>query len=107
MKRLQNKVVLVTGGAQGMGAETSRLCAREGAQVIIADVADAPGQALAAELGSSASYVNLNVAKEQQWEAVVGDGLGVGHAAVDPTFAADALELPGRVGQGRQSHGER
>lgn len=75
MKRLENKIVLVTGGAQGMGAATSRVCAREGAQVIIADVAEAPGRALASELGKSASYVALNVAKEAEWQAVVGDAL--------------------------------
>lgn len=71
MKRLEGKVVLVTGGAQGMGAATSRLCAREGAQVIIADLAEAQGRALASELGDSASYVTFNVSKEAEWQAMV------------------------------------
>ena len=51
MGRVQDKVAIVTGGARGMGAATVRLFAAEGARVVIADMLDAEGEALAAELG--------------------------------------------------------
>ena len=48
--RLKNKVSIITGAAQGIGEACARRLAREGAAVALWDVADAPGQALAAEL---------------------------------------------------------
>ncbi len=48
----QDRVVIVTGGAQGIGAACVRRFAREGARLVIADVADAPGKALATEIGA-------------------------------------------------------
>ena len=50
MPRLENKVVLVSGGASGIGAETARLVAREGGKAVLADLDEAKGRALAAEL---------------------------------------------------------
>ncbi len=70
--RLQDKVAIVTGGARGMGAATVRLFAREGAQVVIADMAEAEGAALAAELGEPALFHRLDVANEDDWVALVG-----------------------------------
>ncbi|PKO64208.1 MAG: dehydrogenase [Betaproteobacteria bacterium HGW-Betaproteobacteria-16] len=49
----QDRVVIVTGGAQGIGEACARRFAQEGAQVVIADVADARGHALALELGAT------------------------------------------------------
>lgn len=69
--RLQDKVAIVTGGARGMGAATSRAFAREGATVVIADVLEAEGQALAAELGGAAMFHRLDVADEQGWITLV------------------------------------
>ena len=54
MGRLDGKVAIVTGGAQGQGAAIARAFVAEGAQVVIADVAEEPGKALADELGSDA-----------------------------------------------------
>ena len=63
--RVEGKVCVVTGGAMGLGESDSRLLAREGGKVIIADIADERGQALAAEIG--AEYYHLDVTKEANW----------------------------------------
>ncbi|MDQ1396794.1 MAG: 3alpha(or 20beta)-hydroxysteroid dehydrogenase, partial [Acidimicrobiaceae bacterium] len=48
--RLDGKVALISGGARGMGAAEARLFAAEGAQVLVTDLLDAEGEALAKEL---------------------------------------------------------
>ena len=72
MGKLAGKVAIVTGGARGMGAATSRLFVAEGAKVAIADVLDEAGEALAAELGDAARFFHLDVTDEANWAAVVG-----------------------------------
>ncbi len=71
MGRVDDKVAIITGGAQGMGAADARMLVAEGAKVVIADILDEPGQALAAELGDAARYVHLDVSDEEQWQAAV------------------------------------
>jgi NAD(P)-dependent dehydrogenase (short-subunit alcohol dehydrogenase family) len=66
---LQNKVTVITGGAQGIGEACARRFAREGARVVLADVDDARGQALANALG--ALYVHCDVGDSQQVNALV------------------------------------
>ena len=66
---LRDRVVIVTGGAQGIGEACARRFAREGARVGVADVQDARGQALAAELG--ASYLHCDVGDKAQVDALV------------------------------------
>ena len=72
--RLEGKVALVTGGANGMGAEECRLFAREGAKVAIGDILEDQGRQVEAEIveaGGEAMFVNLNVADEASWESAV------------------------------------
>ncbi|HWF53287.1 MAG TPA: glucose 1-dehydrogenase [Solirubrobacteraceae bacterium] len=69
--RVEDKVALITGAARGMGAATARLFVAEGARVLLTDVVDDEGLALAAELGDRAAYTHLDVTDESQWEAAL------------------------------------
>jgi 3alpha(or 20beta)-hydroxysteroid dehydrogenase len=71
MARLEGKVALITGSARGQGAAEARLFVREGARVVVTDVLDAEGSALATELGDAASYVHLDVTSLDDWAAVI------------------------------------
>lgn len=71
MGRVSGKVVLISGGAQGMGAAHARALVAEGAKVVIGDILDEPGGALAEELGDAARYVHLDVTQADQWDAAV------------------------------------
>lgn len=72
MGRLDGKVALVTGSARGMGAAFVRRFIAEGADVVLADVLDDEGRALAAEFGEKARYVHHDVTSEASWDEAVG-----------------------------------
>jgi len=72
LPRLDGKVVLLSGGASGIGAATARLVVREGGKAMLADRDEAKGRALAAELGGDAAdFVPLDVVQEPSWQAAV------------------------------------
>lgn len=74
MNRLKGKVALITGASQGMGASHARMFVAEGAKVIMTDVNEATGQALAKELGADALFIKHDVTKAADWKAVVTEG---------------------------------
>lgn len=71
MARLRDKVAIITGAAQGMGAEHARRFIAEGARVILTDIDTEAGEALANELGSCAGFTPLNVTDDAGWQAAV------------------------------------
>ena len=71
MTRLEGKVAIITGAAQGMGAAHAKLFVEQGAKVVLTDLNEEKGQAFAAELGENALFVKQNVANEEDWATVV------------------------------------
>ncbi|MBV7696635.1 SDR family NAD(P)-dependent oxidoreductase [Streptomyces sp. TRM70350] len=69
MGKLDGRVVIITGAARGQGEQEARLFREEGAEVVVTDVLDDQGEALAKEIG--ARYVHLDVSREEQWSAAV------------------------------------
>src|SRR5581483_3508840 len=71
MNRLDGKVALVTGASRGQGAVEASLFAAEGASVVVADVLDDEGRAVADSIGERAFYVHLDVTSEADWDGAV------------------------------------
>jgi 3alpha(or 20beta)-hydroxysteroid dehydrogenase len=71
MGKLDGKVAIVSGGARGQGEAEVRAFVEEGARVAFGDVLDEPGEAIAKELGDAAAYQHLDVARPEDWDAIV------------------------------------
>lgn len=71
MGRLDGKIAIITGAARGQGAAEARRFVAEGARVMVTDVLDDEGRALADELGSATVYTPLDVTDEEQWRAAL------------------------------------
>lgn len=69
--RLQDKVIIITGAAQGMGATHARLCIDAGAKVVLTDINSDKGEVLAKELGDNALFIKHDVTDEQNWAQVI------------------------------------
>ncbi len=73
MARLVRKIALITGAARGIGAAIARAFCAQGAAVVLTDIRDEMGQAVADSLGPAAEYQRLDVRSEADWERVTGD----------------------------------
>ena len=85
--RLEGKVAIISGASGGMGAEEARLFAREGAKVVIADIIDDDGEAVARQIedsGGEAIYVHTDVTSAESWDALV-------HTTLDKYGKVDIL----------------
>ncbi|ANY15816.1 3-hydroxyacyl-CoA dehydrogenase [Bordetella pseudohinzii] len=95
---IANKVFIVTGGASGLGAGTARMLVAQGGKVVIADLQDEPGQALAKELGQR--YVHCDVTQEADGKAAVAAALELGplFGLVNCAGVAPAAKIVGKNG---------
>lgn len=82
MNRLDEKVALITGGARGMGAAEARLFVEAGARVIITDIDENEGRAVARDVGQACEFVVHDVASEADWNRVI-DGILSKHGRID------------------------
>ena len=122
--QIAKSVFIVTGGASGLGAATARMLVDEGAKVVLADVNDAQGNALSAELGAATRFVRTDVTDEASAKAAVAAaqsafgmlhglincaGIAIGervvgkegpHALVERLFIDDRRRLGVRLGVG-------
>lgn len=80
MQRVTGKIAVVTGAAAGVGRSTALLLAREGARVVLTDLNEDAGRALAAEIGEQALFVRHDIAEEEDWRTVM--------SAADERFGA-------------------
>ncbi|MAT95324.1 MAG: short-chain dehydrogenase [Halioglobus sp.] len=84
MGRVENKVVLITGAASGLGLASARRLAEEGASVVLADIDERLGREAAASV-DGAVFEQLDVTSEAQWEALV-DRIVAQHGRLDVLF---------------------
>ena len=71
MKRVEDKVCIVSGAASGVGREDALLLAGEGARVVLTDLNEEAGRTLAAEIGEQALFVRQDIASEADWQNLI------------------------------------
>ncbi|WP_258725011.1 glucose 1-dehydrogenase [Cellulomonas sp. NS3] len=95
MTELDGRVALVSGGARGLGAAYVRALHERGASVVVGDLLDDEGAALADELGERARFVHLDVTSEDDWAAAVEVAVGLG--GVDVLVNNAGIANAGRI----------
>lgn len=101
--KLEQKAILITGGASGLGAACARTLSQAGANVVIADLNSEAGKALANELGQSARFVTANVTEEDSVQAAVQttvETFGGVHALINCAGIGTAEKVLGKTGPG-------
>jgi 3alpha(or 20beta)-hydroxysteroid dehydrogenase len=98
MARLEEKVALVSGSARGIGAAIARVMADEGAKVVIGDLLDEKGEALAEEIKPSATYVHLDVTKPADWATAVATAVEK-YGKLDVLVNNAGISIPGPIDQ--------
>ncbi|MDK6201952.1 MULTISPECIES: 3-hydroxyacyl-CoA dehydrogenase [Oligella] len=95
---IKDKVFIVTGGASGLGAGTVKMLSQQGAKVLIADLNDAAGEALAQELGQR--YLHCDVTQADDAQAAVDAALELGplYGLINCAGIAPAARVVGRNG---------
>lgn len=102
--RLANKVAIITGSARGMGEAEARLFAQEGARVVIADMMETAGQAVATTInqaGGEALFTRLDVTSEEDWQELVQTTVThfgtldilVNNAGISGSYTSDMLSV--------------
>lgn len=71
MGRLEGKVAIITGAARGMGAAHARMFAAQGARVVMTDLSEDAGKALAAQIGGQCLFLKHDVTKLEEWSGIV------------------------------------
>lgn len=99
-ERVKDKVVLVTGGASGVGLEVVKLLLAQGARVAFSDINEAVGAQLAKELGERTMFVRQDVSSEADWSAAIG-AVQKQWGALDVLVNNAGILLPGDMETGR------
>lgn len=100
MSRLENRVLVVIGAASGIGAATSRLAAREGASLVLADISETGIHSLCTELAGSeteVTEVNTDVRRPESVAELVFSAL-TAHPRVDAVINCAGIVCPGQIG---------
>jgi NAD(P)-dependent dehydrogenase (short-subunit alcohol dehydrogenase family) len=100
---LENRGVLVTGGASGLGAACVKTLSQAGAKVVIVDLNDEAGTALASQIGEAAVFVKTNVTEEDSMQAAVQaavDRFGGLHVLINCAGIGTAEKVLGKDGPG-------
>lgn len=71
MGRLDDKIIVVTGAARGLGETDARLLAHEGARLILTDIDEAAGTKVALEIGDRARFLRQDVSQESEWRMLI------------------------------------
>ena len=93
MGKFDGRVALISGGARGQGEAEARAFALEGAMVILGDVLDEQGSAVADDIGVSATYRHLDVSRESAWQQAVSTAMDM-HGRLDILINNAGIILP-------------